>query len=323
MDFLLEILGLEYLLGDGGDDFFSGMISGVFAIIGMILWLIMLVFKSHFVDQCVVLCNLLVAIFFIIANLLCLFADFISKKSRSKIKSNKKILDIITFCVMLIAFIYGLNHTYHALIFSYEYKPIFSGIATTLYPLVIMNIISNIFVRKGIKEKIVVSFKIVGVTLFGFVVTFLISTYVSIILSICGQEQIVDKVMTYHSINYDEAREKSKFNNEYELLQYYVPIAFEHYDNLCQEEGYDEERCSNTKKDKVLYYIFSGSKVETDFGYSLYEHNTWEDDNKELIIVDDYEYGTLSYYRLNYQTHDLEPITEEYYKQIKNQNNKN
>ena len=319
---LLELIGLDSLLSKSGG--LTGIVGGILAFIGMMAWVFLGIVAGPYMDKSAVAWNLIPAV------LLLIFHVVRTLMSITKNKDDNVILNIIFFVLIVICFIFGLSHPYHSLIFHYEYKPIWSAIAYTLYPNILRLLIDGFKMEDSFFEKISMIPKAFGVYVLVFMFFLFIGQGFSTIFWFTGKTDIYDGFANYHQTAYNKARkEYSDKTLEYFLNEKYVKVD-EHYKRICQErhsnlsgEQY-EKQCRATQEgvNGSMYIESMNSVTRKEYGYYITEHFNINNEYKDVIKVIDKEWNTYTYYILDRNNYSVKETTKDYYNEVKNQNNK-
>ena len=224
----LEYLGLEYLLGDGKGNSEGLSFGGLVFLIGGACWLLMSIFQASLVNKGIVVFNLLISILLLLLTVIKYIKAFkFMGKDRLKLRIGFYIFSII---VVVVSFIYGLNNTYHSLIFDYEYIGIYSGIASILYPLVILNLLFPFFCEKNkLGSKIQEGMETIGLFIILTIISFCIGQIVTLGLSFGGNENFYDRFIVYN--NNTEVTSKNE-NIEDDYITTYAILDKDYYKNI-------------------------------------------------------------------------------------------
>lgn len=316
----LEYLGFDALLDyidDKGTNQVGIGVGGIVSVVGFIGWLILIIFGGATVDAAIVSFNLLVAIFFLISMVLKLYKDFLSKKKK-KVKRNQKIIDIISLILIVISFVYGLNNTYHALLFNYEYTPIASAIAYTLLPNIIMNIIGFIFIAKEkVVTKVTKSIKFLLMVIVGFFISFFIGQAITVILFFTDTTKVFDSIVKYHDLDIAEERENWKYINAEDCISKNIESDYKrfiesfessdvNYKNAIQTGNI--EQANNLKKQYITQKYPGGEIVANDI---MYRTKAIVDDSTIIYKLRDEEYRTIYYVKFDYANYKFLGFTDE------------
>jgi len=240
----LEYLGLEYLLSDEGDHIYDGMGSGILLCAGIGSWLLLAFFKGGLVDQGATVFNLLAAIILLVLSVIKYYRNL---KYTENVAPIVKVYYIISAIVVIAFFVNGIFNPYHALIFEYEYKGIFSCIAWTFYPLVILNILYPFFCKNNrVGEKLQECLETVGLAFILLIALFFIGQIATVILFFCNGTGLYDKIAIYHDLSVKEVRENWEYKDCKDYINKNLPEAAT---NLVKQ--YEEE--NNTNISKVNY----------------------------------------------------------------------
>ncbi len=309
---LLEYLGLEYIFSDRFDNNINGLMSGLVSSLGLIGWIIMLFLKPTLIDQGIAVFNLLVAVILIILLIIRLIKD-------------RRKYDFICLAVTIIFLIIGYLKPYHSLLFHYEYTKVFSAIAYTLVPLTIMNIVGLfIYTKKGIIGNVIESFKLIGLIIIGFVISFLIGQTATVILYFTKTYNVYDNIAYYHNIKYVSSREAKNYHEVptgviNEITNYFsnlsVPFNDEDYNCINKTNESLTEISKKCRKDTIGKNI-SERDFNKKYGYKI-NNMKWEDNVTFVIVVGDLEWAKNYYIKYNIKDKIGEEVNIDYYNNIK------
>ncbi len=316
----LEYLGLEYLLGDDNPLDFSGLGTGMVFIFGIVCWLIVAIFQGDLVDQGAAVFNLLASIVMLVLTII----KYVNVYKKSKNNSiTKKIFYGISFVTIVGFFIYGMIKPYHTLLFNYDYKSIFSGIAMMFYPLIILNLLFPFFCeRNKLGKKIEEGFETMGLALITLIVLFLLSQVVTLFISFTGTEKFYQNFISYHNMSITNERENWKYDSVEDcikkLLENDAKTSLENYKNKSTMQQYKNEGEMAIYEENVLYYIHhnypKGELANNDISFSGMK---WEDTYIGTYVLRDKEYNNLYYVKFDYENYKiLDFVTKEYYDKI-------
>lgn len=318
---LLEIIGLDYILGGGeGISIFSVIII----FIGIPAWILLSILDGVYMDLAATTWNLVPAII--------LLAILFFRTINSIVKhenSGKIIFNIISSIIVIVFFVYGLTHIYHSLIFPFEYYPIWSGVAWTLYPSVAYLILYGmLFLGTGVLDKIKVIPKVLEIMIIAFLWITLLGQSISIIFHIVGHKEIYNRFAYYHNLEYEDARKKYEGKSIEEILNEEYKFVYDYYQEYFKEELGDlnldaetyEYRC-NAIKNGIVNDISKLNDTTNDIGYKITGNYQIGDTKEDVIKVKDREWNDqYSYYILDKTTYKVKTTTKEYYEEIKSQN---
>lgn len=304
----LEYLGLEYILSDG-KGFGEGLsFGGLVFLVGGGCWLLLAIFNSALVDKGIVVFNLFIAILLLIITAV-RYIKNISYTSKSKLNI-RMVFYIISIVVIGISFVYGLNHTYHSLIFDYEYKGIYSGIASILYPLLILNLLFPFFCEKSkFGNKIQECTETIGLFLILTLICFCIGQVVTLGLSFSNEEQFYDKFIVYHDREVAKKRQSWEYSSVEDCINKLLPTEAQ---NLVNN--------SNTKseKDKLKYIHEKYPQGDLKYNKVIPSQMKWEDDYIVVYAIKDKEYNNIYYVRFNYKDYTILGFVDKaYYENVK------
>ncbi len=309
----LEYLGLEYIFnGMDNNSSESAGCGGILFIVGVLGWLLLAIFRSYLIDKAATVFNLVAFIGIIIA----LGAKFYYAKKTNELNVGFLIVSVV---VIAISFFIGLRTTYHSAIYNYEYNHIGSAIAYTFVPSVILNFLFPFFCHYK-KEKITSiigkAFGSIGLSILIIIVVFFIGQAITVVAYFTGNENIYDKFVTYHNLEYNSAREEFKDMNLDDRLKTIYSRALDNANNRCNEYTYIDD-CGKYKKDNYIEII---SSISGNYGYSIVR-NYQINENEDAIKVSDKEYNNnFSYYIFNKNDYTISSISEEQFNNYYNQN---
>lgn len=316
---ILELIGLDALLQKSGG--LAGIVGGLLFIIGIGAWMFLSMVAGRYMDISAVAWNLIPAIlllgFHIVRTIL----------SITKNKDDNVIINIIIMVLIVVCFIYGLNHPYKALIFSYEYRPIWSGIAYTLYPNIIRLIIDGFSIyNSSIFERLSVLYKALGVYVFTFMFVLFVGQGFSVLFYFTGKTDIYDGIAYYHNTAYNKARIEYKDKTTLEFLNERYKLVDEHYKKVCSERHSDlqgeqfEKQCKATQEgiNGSMYIETMNSATRKKYGYYIVGHYPIKEEYKDVIKVIDKEWNTFTYYILDRNYYSVQETTKDYYNEVRN-----
>lgn len=322
----LEYLGLESLLG-GGDGLdaigSSGAILGFVYIIGFVFWILMALFAPELLNKNATTFCLITSLLSLVMFLMILISDI-------KDKRDNKVLIIadVVFVVFVIGtFIYGLNKPYHSIQYEYEYIGIWSGLATTTWPLLIANFVRSFFYKDKFIEKVKRGAVPAIVTIIMFISFFFVGQSVAWIISMTKNDSFYDNFIRYHQLEATEFRKTWEYDSVEDFIKENFPKAAQEtleefkagdnptgtdYKTFIENNDYDaaerlvQEKLSifrpYKKEFEENYINYLRARHDKDFGYVCY-----------YMLVDK-EYNINYYIKFDYSTFNLEFITEEEYK---------
>lgn len=271
----------------------------------------MIFVKPTLLDKGVAVFNLLIAIILLILLIVRLFKE-------------KRKFDFICLGVTIVAFVIGLFRTYHSLFFPYEYTGIFSGIATTLYSSIILNIVGLFFYNKhSVIDNIFGSLKFLGLVIAGFVFAFLLGQAITVILYFTKSYSFYDKVVIYHDVEFNRIRERydlkdapsgiiSSINNYFTEID---PYTEDDINCITQQSTSLFEADKNCRKDSLGKNL--NSSVTERRGYRIL-NITWENNEIFVIKVADLEWDKAYYVKYNIREKLGEEVNKDYYNNIVN-----
>ena len=330
MSRILEYIGLDTLLNGAGIDLgasFLGIIFYIPLLIGMVAWIIVAIFFGSYVDKGATVFNLLVAII----NIIFILAIILTKLIKQK---DKKELFFLIFFIGLnvITFIYGFNHTYHSLLFNYEYKPLYSGLAMTLYPNMIFYSIYLIINKKKNSGKSPLgpfSYIFTNLCLFFFI--FLVGQAITVWFAFKDNKEFFDKFVTYHDI-YSYKERKNWECDDYNkcLMDTITTNAKEDVDYWYENNSYDYKKFldeGNTKiaEERLVSLIHRSNLFGeiTDKNYGFDRAGTlWIDDYNCIYKIRDRVYFTYYYYKFNWKTYEVVESNEQEYNTLEKEQKK-
>lgn len=111
----LEYVSLDYIINGSHKDNNSSIGGGILLMIGIFGWLLLAIFHYSIVPKAAMVFNLIAFI--------CVFISLIIKFiGAKKAKELNIIFCIVSIIAIVIAFVIGMNHTYHSIIYKYEYN---------------------------------------------------------------------------------------------------------------------------------------------------------------------------------------------------------
>lgn len=316
----LEYLGLDVLLDyidDKGSNQVGIGIGGIISAVGLIGWLILIIFGGATVDAAIVSFNLLVAIFFLFSMVLRLYKDLLSKKKK-KVKRNQKIIDIVSLALIIISFVYGLNNTYHALLFNYEYTPIASAIAYTLLPNIIMNIIGFIFIAKErTVTKITKSVKFLVMVFVGFFISFFIGQAITVVLFFTDTTKVFDNIVNYHDLSIAEERENWQYSNAEDCISKNIESDYKRFIESFENSDVNYKNAiksgnigqANILKKQYIMQKYPGGEIVAN--NIFYRTKVIIDDSTIIYKMRDEEYRTIYYVKFDYVNYKFLGFTDE------------
>lgn len=300
---------------------YSSFIIGALLLLGLILHLISDTIHNEFSDQGIVVFNLLGAFLLFIYFSIKILSDYLGTERKNK---PNKIYAIIYIILLVISIIIGHNIQIKSLLFTYNYKGIFSSIAIMSWTSIIFFYIYTLINSKENKEEpknIVLNI----VTIFG--LTFFIGTILTSILSFQGYTNIYDNIVEYHKTTYNQERSKidiDKFikselkkaaENRIDLLKTNTS-----YQSLVENNSSQEDL--DQKMIELLHSMTGYSNRElTEKGYQIINHK-WQDDFIAIFQIEDKEYkNKYLYYKVDYKTFEISKSKEGTYNSIKSKEN--
>lgn len=302
----LEYLGLEYLLSD--KDFGEGISFGGLAfLVGGGCWLLLLFFRPALVNQGVVVFDLFIAVALVILTII----KFIKAYKMNEKTMVRNVFYIASIAVIVISFIYGLTKTYHALIFDYEYKKgVYSAIATTLYPTLILNFLFPFFCENStFGNKLQECFETVGLFFILVVVFFFIGQVVTLGLSFGGEEDFYKKFISYHDREITNQRKNWEYKSAEECINAILPASAQELVNNTKDKT--EKAILNNIHENYPYSELKSNNI-------VFVNKKWEDDYVVVYMLRDKEYNNLYYVRFNYKDYTiLGYVDKAYYDNVK------
>ena len=311
----LEYLGLEYIFNsmdnNNSSDSATGC-GGILFIVGVLGWLLLAIFRSSLIDKAATVFNLVAFIGIIIV----LGAKFYFAKKNNELNVGFLVSSIL---VIIISFFIGSRTIYHSAIYNYEYNHIGSGIAYTFGPAVILNFLFPFFChykKEKMSSMIGRAFGSIGLSILIIIVIFFIGQAITVVAYFTGNENVYEKFVTYHNLDYNSAREEFKDMNLDDRLKTIYSRALSNSNNRCNENSYIDD-CGKYKRENYKEII--GSIAGT-YGYSIVR-NYQMNDNEDAIKVSDKEFNTnFSYYIFNKNDYTISSISEEQFNNYYNQN---
>lgn len=305
----LEYLGLAYLLDDDNALDFSGVGTGMLFLFGIGSWLLVAIFQGDLVDQGATVFNLLATVLLLVLTLI----KYI-RMLKSSVKNNvmKSVFYIFSLVVIIGSFVYGLYVPYHALLFNYEYKGVFSAIASTFYPLIILNILYPFFCKDSkVREKIQEGFETIGLVVISLIALFFIGQFATLIVSFTNNESLYQKVITYHNLSITETRNDWKYASVEDCINQLLPIDtknfLENYQNTNTNMlNYKEQGDMESYQRHTLIYIhqnYPNGELNTN-GIS-FSQMKWESPYIVNYVIIDKEYNKKYYVKFNYENYSI------------------
>lgn len=310
---ILELIGLDSLLRKTGGA--AGILGGIMFFIGLVAWVFLGIVAGSYMNISAVAWNLIPAILLLGFHIIRTILSF------TKNKNDNLILNIIFMILIVICFVYGLNHPYKSLIFSYEYKPIWSAIAYTLYPNMLRLLIDGFSLGDSFFEKISIIPKAIGIYVFTYLFILFIGQGFSTIFYFTGKTDIYNGFATYHNIAYNKDRIEYKDKTIEEFLNEKYKLVDEHYKKLCSEKYSDlegerfDKQCKATQEgiNGMMYIDTLNKTTREKYGYYITNHKNIENEYKDVIKVIDKEWNTYTYYILDRNTYSVKETTREEY----------
>ncbi len=317
----LEYLGLEYLLSDDNHLDFSGLGSGMLFLFGLFCWLIVGIFQGDLVDQGAAVFNLLASIILLVLTII----KYVKMYKNKDNSITKKIFYGLSFLVLVASFIYGLIKPYHTLLFNYDYKNVFSGIAMLFYPLIILNLLFPFFCEnKKLGRKIEAGFETLGLAFITLVVVFLLSQVVTLFVSFTKTEGIYGNFISYHNVEITRQRKNWEYKSVQECIEKLLPTdaktSLEEFINSSTTmKQYKENGDLEGYQKNLLSYIHKNYPIGKLKSNSIsYASMKWEEDYIVTYVLRDKEYNKLYYVKFNYQDYSIiDFVDSKYYESIK------
>ena len=296
---ILELLGLEKLLGEDFDFGVGYFLFIPLMIIGFFGWIYLAIFHSQMIDQGAMVFNLLAFIIILIINLIRLYKGF----------KNNEILKgfvIVSLLAIVISFFIGITRIYHSIPYNYEYNHFCSGIAYTFVPNLIIGLLIPIFTKGNkISKKIASSFGSIGSALAIIVVVFIIGQGVTAFLGLFGKGEIYNNFATYRNISYNENRKDMGNKTLDEFLQDEYFKVKEIFNERCINDNNSD--CDKFIKDNYVRWL--NEYVKKPYGYEI-GYSKEISDSEAIIKVFDREYDKeCCNYKLNFSDFSLTKIT--------------
>lgn len=325
----LEYLGLESLLGDGGSGSAldavgsGGGILGFVYIIGFVFWIIMALCVPDLLNKNAATFNLITSLLLLIMFFLILIKDIKDKRD------NKALMIADAVCVVYVigVFIYGLFKPYHSIQYEYEYIGIWSGLASTTWPLLVANFIRSFFYKDKLVEKLKRGAVPVLAAFAMFISFYFIGQSVACIISMTKNDGFYDHFIRYHKLEVTEFRKNWEYESAEEFIKINFPKAakerlekfktgdnpngrsYQSYIDVNDYEGAEKSLQSqlsnfrpNAKEFEKNYIYYLGARHKEEFGYVCY------------YVLCDKEYNEKFFIKFDYSTFTMEFITEGEYK---------
>jgi len=305
----LEYLGLEYLFSKDSDHIYDGLTSGLLLILGVGIWLLITIFKGDLIDKGAVVFNLFAALILLILSIIKYYRNY---KNTQNVHPVVKIYYLISIIVIVASFIFGFIKTYHALIFNYEYKGLFSCLAWTFYPLIILNLLYPFFCENNhLGIKIQEGFETIGLSLIILVALFFIGQIVSVILYFTECTNIYDKIVTYHDLSIKDARIGWNYSSCEDYINQSLPVSATNLINQYTESN------SNISRYKYLINNYPSDNGNYKNNGLVFNSRKFISDSIVVYDIIDKEYYIHYYVKFDYDTLSiLNYITFEEYSNI-------
>ena len=311
---LLEYLGLEYIFNsfaNKNDGPNATGLGGLLTFLGLGGWILLLIFRPGLVDKGAAVFNIIA--FIIVIGVL--GYKFYSAKKYNELNIGFLVASIL---LIVVAFIIGYFKVYHSVMYNYEYGHIGTGIIYAFGASILINLLFPFFCHSN-GEKITsrIGKSIGSLALSGLIilVTFFIGQAATVLIYFTGNEDIYNKVVAYHNLEYNEARVEFKDMNIDERLKTIYSRALDCANNYCNENA-SIGNCDDYKRNNYKDIIWNQSK---EYGYSIVR-NYQINENEDAIKVSDKEWSSsFTYYILNKIDFSIVNISEEqfnnYYEQ--------
>ncbi len=317
----LEYLGLEYLLSDDNHLDFSGLGSGIFFLFCLLCWLIVGIFQGDLLDQGAAVFNLLASIILLVLTIIKYIRMF---KKENKNSITKKLFYGFSVIVLVASFIYGIIKPYHTLLFNYDYKHIFSGIAMLFYPLIILNLLFPFFCEeRKLGKKIQEGLETLGLAFASLIVVFLLSQVVTLFVSFTHTEKFYQNFISYHNMEVTKERENWKYLDVSDCIKKLLPNdaknSLENFVNSSTTmKQYKDSNDLERYEKNLLSYIHKNYPVgELKSNSISYVSMKWEENYIVTYVLKDKEYSKLYYVKFNYKDYSIiDFVDNKYYEDI-------
>ena len=249
---------------------FASLIGGACFAIGLILWLILIIFGNGIADQGIVVGNLFSSTLFLIGAIIRIVRFFKDGAKRYKI------LGIISCIAIIASMIYGYFVPYNNLVFHYSYERWASVIHTTWLVSMIINILELIFVEKEVPGAFYGSIVLIisGLFLGNF-----LTMGLWLFTGVDNTRNIYDRVCYYDNRNYINDK-KDQFESPLEMANY----ALEEYKKDLKEN--DKKISGEYISDNLNNNSNFREKYLNTYGYDCRECTQLLTNNLKYTIVD-------------------------------------
>lgn len=318
----LEYLGLEYLFRrDTAES--SASIEGIFGLIGFILWILMEIFRPELCRYGVVTFNLLI----VPILLFMIIVKFIRTFKNSQKKKMCIFFLIASIIFLSCYFIKGMNSAYHSLVYNYDYVGIFSGIASLLWPIVIINFLFPFFRQsEKVGEKIKFAFGSLGALVVVFLICLFIGQICTVIFSFSKsdfmEKPFYSQFAVYHDAEITEKRKTWEYADTKDLIskniQTDIVKMLDEYKNTNQMQNSRSNYTDEEFEKNVKSYVYGNFPNETIKEYGVrYVNYKIENDNIIIYKLMDMEYKTIYYPRVSTDDyHFIDFVDEDYYNSV-------
>lgn len=318
----LEYLGLEYLFRrDIAES--SASIEGILGVIGFLLWILMEIFRPELCRYGVVVFNLLI----VPILLFMIIVKFIRTFKNSQKKKMCIFFLIASIIFLSCYFIKGMNSTYHSLVYNYDYVGIFSGIASLLWPIVIINFLFPFFCQsEKVGEKIKFAFGSLGTLIVVFLICLFIGQTCTVIFSFAKSDFMENpfylRFAVYHDAEITEKRKTWEYTDTKDLIskniQSDIVKMLDEYKNTNQMQVIKNNDTPEEFEKKVKSYVYGNFPNETIKEYGVrYLNYKIENDNIIIYKLMDMEYKTIYYSRVSLDDyHFIDFVDEDYYNSV-------
>ena len=311
---LLEYLGLEYIFNsfDNKNDGPNATgLGGLLFFLGIGGWILLAIFKPGLIDKGAAVFNL-IAFIGIIGFL---FYKFYSAKKNNELNIGFLVVSIL---VIITSFIVGFFKTYHSIIYNYEYGHIGTGITYAFFSSILLHFLFPFFCHyksEKVSSRIGRSIGSVVLSVLIILVIFFIGQAATVVIYFTGNEELYNIVVTYHNLEYNEARLEFGDLSIDERLNKIYSSALDNVNKYCSENT--NVNCDEYKRNNYKEIIGNASK---DYGYSIvrsYKIN----DNEDAIKVSDKEFSSsYTYYIFNKLDFSIKNISEDNFNSFYQQN---
>ncbi len=363
----LELIGLDALFGGDGEGLLDGFFKVGSVFLGV--YVLLMIFYSQLIDKVSAVINVFIGLAIIITAIYSYIKmlkkgdeeltkeyqdakkkyeaskkDSISKKvfqeeiakypKLEKQYNNRakyaKIFLAITIVLCVAGFIVGLFIPYHCLLFDYEYRGVFSAIATPLYPVALTYLIYSIIITRGkVLDKVKTGFSMLGKFIGFYLLSAIISLFVFILVLFLKGEGFIDKyILIYHNRNYVFERMKWDCEDYKQCILEEIPNNAKEIVDYWYDKNVGNYKYFLDKGDtEMAEKIFVGKIKDTSLLDNYYNYGfggtglVWIDDYTHIDEVVNKEFKDerrdFFYYKFNWKTYEVEELSKEEYEKLK------